>query len=107
MVTETYFRGVDKISAVGGQWQYINNRAKHPGVPRHELQANDQRPNGIQTDASGTQRREVRRMRTFLEDWELRHPSAEPVPLVGELSPETEGQLRAIGYLGGDEDADD
>ncbi len=107
MVTETYFRGVDKISAVGGQWQYINNRAKHPGVPRHELQANDQRPNGIQTDVSSTQRREVRRMRAFLEDWELRHPSAEPVPLVGELSPEAEGQLRAIGYLGGDEDADD
>ncbi|HIK60537.1 MAG TPA: hypothetical protein EYF98_07580 [Planctomycetes bacterium] len=107
MVTETYFRGVDKISAVGGQWQYINNRAKHPGVPRHELQANDQRPNGIQTDVSSTQRGEVRRMRAFLEDWELRHPSAEPVPLVGELSPEAEGQLRAIGYLGGDEDADD
>jgi arylsulfatase A-like enzyme len=107
LVAETYFRGVDKISAVGGQWQYIHNRAKHPGLPRYELQANDQRPNGIQTDASGTQRRELRRMRTFLEDWELRHPSAEPVPLVGELSPETEGQLRAIGYLGGDEEGDD
>ena len=46
-------------------------------------------------------------MRSFLEGWELRYPSAKPVPLVGDLSPETEGQLRAIGYLGGDEDADD
>ena len=107
MVTETYFRGVDKISAVGGQWQYIHNRVKHSGVPRHELQANDQRPNGTQTNASGTQRGEVRRMRSFLEGWELRYPSAKPVPVVGDLSPETEGQLKAIGYLGGDEDADD
>jgi hypothetical protein len=107
MVTETYFRGADKISVVGGQWQYIYNRVKHKGVPRHELQANDQRPNGIQTDASSTQRGEVRRMRSFLEDWELRYPPAKPVPLVGDLSPETEGQLKAIGYLGGNEDGDD
>ena len=107
LVSETFFRGVSKISALGQGWQYLNNRNKHPGLPRHELQAWDSRPNGVLTDASSTQRKEMRRMRAFLENWEVRYPPAKQIALVGELSEEAAAQLKAIGYLGGDEDADD
>ena len=104
IVSETYFRGVNKISALGQEWQYFNNREKHRGLPRHELQASASRPNGVRTDASAEHRDELRRMRAFLDDWETRNPRARPVALVGELSEEAAAQLRAIGYLGGDEE---
>lgn len=107
LVSETFFRGVSKISTLGQGWQYLNNRNKHPGLPRHELQAWDSRPNGVLTDASSTQRKEMRRMRAFLEDWEVRNPLARQTALVGELSEEAAAQLKAIGYLGGDEEGDD
>ena len=107
LVSETFFRGVSKISTLGQGWQYLNNRNKHPGLPRHELQAWDSRPNGVLTDASATQRKEMRRMRAFLEDWEVRNPLARQTALVGELSEEAAAQLKAIGYLGGDEEGDD
>ncbi len=107
MVSETFFRGVSKISAVGQEWQYFNNRAKHPGLPRHELQLIGSRPNGLLTDVSGAQKEVTRGMREFLAGWEERYPMAAPVPVEGKLSAADLEQLKAAGYMGGDEDESD
>ncbi len=106
IVTETFFRGANKLAAQGQEWQYISNRVKHPGLPRHELQALGSPPNGQRTDASGKQRKRVRDMRSYLDDWERQFPRSAPVLLDGELSEAAAAQLEAIGYLGGDEQDD-
>jgi len=103
LVTETYFRKFRKISAIGGEWQFIDNRKEHGGLPKAELQALGGKPNGKQTDQSRAHAEELERMRSFIAEWEAEYEPAEPTLIEGELDEATRAQLEAVGYLGGDE----
>jgi arylsulfatase A-like enzyme len=101
IVTETYFRGLRKISANSARWQYVNNRAQMTGVPEHELQPRGSAPNGTRTDQSAAHAEEVERMRAFIAEWERTHAEAPATAHVEELTDEEREQLGAVGYIEG------
>ena len=109
MLSETYFRKFRKISAIGEQWQYVENRKPQGGLPPFEFQKWDSKPDGRKTNRLSANKAEARRMQAYITDWESRHKAAKPVPIEDELDEATRAQLEAVGYLGGedsDEDSD-
>ena len=97
-VTETYFRDFRKISALGADWQYVNNRTRIQQLPEHELQSSTSTPNGALTDQAALHPDVVERMRRYLAAWEAQHEEAPSVQVGEELTPELLEQLEAIGY---------
>ena len=107
IVTETSFRHYRKVSAIGDEWQFIDNRKEHPGLPTLEYQRLGAKPNGIATDQSAQHADDITRMQEFIADWEAAHPLAEPTPIEDDLDEETRAQLESVGYLGEEEDEDE
>jgi len=104
LITETYFRDLRKVSAIGDEWQLIHNRRKHEGLPRLELQGLDGKPDGAKTDQSAEHADAVQEMREFIRSWEAEHQRAKATKIEEELDEATRAQLQAVGYLGGDEE---
>jgi len=98
-VTETQFRGWDRIAVYGDDWEYIHNRRPMEGLPTHELQSRGQLENGVATDRSAEHPEIVDAMREYLVEWESRNSKAPPQAAGRELSDEEKQQLEAIGYL--------
>ena len=98
IVTETYFRDLRKISAIGPSWQYLNNRTRVQGLPVHELQARAETPNGAETDVAADHPEVLKSMQRFVSLWESQHEEAESIAVGAELTDELRQQLNAIGY---------
>ena len=98
-ITETYFRGDNKISAIGRGWQYIHDRDRHEGVPELELQALQTIPNGIATDRSADYSGRLEMMRRYVIDWETEHRKTPPTLVERDLLDVERRQLEAVGYF--------
>ncbi|MFT5284176.1 MAG: arylsulfatase A-like enzyme [Planctomycetota bacterium] len=106
LMTETSFREFSKVSVIGDEWQFVENRKPHPGLSDSELQEWEQTSNGKRTNRIGANGDEALRMQKYIQAWEAAHPFGEPTLIEEELDDATRAQLEAVGYLGGD-DAND
>ncbi len=98
-VSETRFRGADKITARTPGWTYIENRDGHRGVNPRELQPRGIRENGRLTDRIGDEPTLARELEGLLRGWEQRHPTSPAEQPSQEVSPHELDQLRALGYV--------
>ena len=98
-VSETNFRGSDKLTAYGEAWQYVHNRSPHDGLAEHELQSRASTPDGVRTDQSQMHPDETDLMRRFIAEWEERYERATPRLIERDLLENELRQLQAIGYL--------
>jgi arylsulfatase A-like enzyme len=98
-VSETRFRGADKIAARTPEWTYIENRDGHEGVNARELQPRGIRENGRLTDRIGDEPAIASELETLLRRWERNHlarPAEQPSE---DVSQDELEQLRAMGYV--------
>jgi len=102
LVTETHFRGADKLSIHGPDWQYIHNRDRAGQPDEHELQRQGETANGNATDKAADEPSEMRRLQLLLEEWEEGHPGNPSTPNFTKLSETEEQQLEDVGYIGED-----
>lgn len=98
-LTETYFRGSNKIAVYTNTWKYIENRKPHRGVNAHELQRMGVKEDGKRTDEIDRFPEVAAELKGYIEAWEERVPKGESTPLTEELPEEMGEQLKAIGYL--------
>jgi arylsulfatase A-like enzyme len=99
-VTETHWRGFDKIGAYAPQWKHFHNKSPHRGLTDFELQIRGSKEMGIRTDQSTDHPRQLASMSLFLSQWEAEHPKVPATPLSRELTDEEREALEAVGYLG-------
>lgn len=107
IVTETHFRDFRKVSVLGGNWQFLENRQDHVGLPRFELQTWQGVPDGKQTNRLNENRPVAKRMRDFLLEWEARYDEVPPTPIEGEVDEAMLEQLQHVGYLDGEDEDDE
>ncbi len=100
LITETHFRGANKISIHAREWQYIHNREKQAVGQPHELQHRDQVPNGPATDVSNQYPKVLKALQGKIAAWERAHPENPSTVQTEELSESELEQLEAIGYMG-------
>ena len=106
-ITETHWRNANKIAAYSADWKYFENRTKHQGLPRYELQARGVGECGVRTDQLSGNSEVAMPMKSHIKTWETGHPNATATAPAREMSQEEIDQLEAIGYLpGGDEGAE-
>jgi choline-sulfatase len=99
-VSETYFRGRDKVAVYSADWEYIENRDRYPGVDPRELQRNGEAQDGSLTNVLSQYPRVGQALKKFLDDWEKRHPKAKPTPCKDkEAMSKTLEQLKSLGYI--------
>lgn len=98
-MTETYFRGNNKIAVYTDTWKYIENREPHRGVNAYELQRMGIKEDGKRTDEIGRFPEVAAELKSYIEAWERRVPQGESTPLDEGLPEEVSEQLKAIGYL--------
>jgi arylsulfatase A-like enzyme len=98
-VSETRFRGADKIAAQTAGWTYIENRDGHAGVNPRELQPRGIRENGRLTDRIGDEPALARELETLLRRWERSHPARPAEQPSEDVSQDELDQLRAMGYV--------
>jgi arylsulfatase A-like enzyme len=109
-VTESYIRGLDKIAIESPTWRYIENRDQKQlnNVQRGQmnleaLQKIGATQNGTATDQIATNPEVAAALREQLRAWEAAHPEALPTECGMTVTDEEFEQLRAIGYLGEDD----
>jgi len=93
------YRDMEKIGAYASKWNFIVSRDGHGGVSPRELQRVGRTENGSRTDLAQRFPRVAGELAAYLEQWERAHPKARPTLRRGALSPDEDGQLRALGYL--------
>lgn len=99
VMTETHYRGHNKIAVYSGTWKYIENRESHRGVNAFELQRVGVKEDGKRSDEIAQFPEVAAELKRYIEAWESKVPLAESTPLQEGLPEGIEAQLKAIGYL--------
>lgn len=99
-ITETHWRGTNKLGAYATDWKYFDNKTPHLGLPSHELQKRGLREAGIKTDQAADHPDEMVSLALFLAQWEQENPGVPATPLSRDLTEQEREQLEAVGYLG-------
>lgn len=99
-VTETNWKGVEKIGVYSDRWKYIENRDNWPGVNPYELQAVGARENGKMTDRIERDPEISEELKEYLNLWEILYVKVDSSSYNGKRPSKKElDQLKSLGYI--------
>ncbi len=99
-VTETNWKGVDKIGVYSDRWKYIENRDNWPGVNPYELQEVGAGENGKVTDKIERDPEIGEELKKYLNLWEALYVKVDSSSYNGKRPSKKElEQLKALGYI--------
>lgn len=98
-MTETDYRGANKVGAYAAAWKFFDNQAPHMGLPPKELQARGMNECGARTDQTAQQPEIAAAMRAYTEAWAAQYAKVAPTAPAQALDAQQVEQLRAVGYL--------
>ena len=100
-VTETQYRGTEKIGLYGEDWELFRHAGEmQEGLAPVELQPAWHRENGERTDRSAAHEDVAAEFKKRLGDWVRANPPRKPTAPTQDIDAELAEQLRAVGYLG-------